>query len=115
MLGYLGSIGTWYMLPEMLDFFTELLKVQPKAIFHFVTKEDAVLIYNLASERGILKEQLKIESAERQDIPKILSTWDASVFFILPSYSKKASSPVKQGELMAMGIPVFAKYKRWRY
>jgi glycosyltransferase involved in cell wall biosynthesis len=29
-----------------------------------------------------------------------------SVFFILPSYSKKASSPTKLAELMAMGVPV---------
>lgn len=107
-LGYLGSIGTWYMLPEMLDFFVELLKVKPKAIFHFVTKESPIFIYNVAKAKGIDIKKLKIEAAERKDIPTILSSWDASVFFILPSYSKKASSPVKQGELMAMGIPVFA-------
>ena len=31
---------------------------------------------------------------------------DASIFFIKPSYSKKASSPTKQGEIMAMGVPL---------
>jgi predicted GTPase len=29
-----------------------------------------------------------------------------SVFFINPSFSKEASSPTKQGELMSMGIPI---------
>jgi glycosyltransferase involved in cell wall biosynthesis len=32
--------------------------------------------------------------------------FDISIYFILPAYSKKASSPTKQGELMAMGIPI---------
>ena len=32
--------------------------------------------------------------------------WDYSIFFILPSYSKKSSSPTKQGELMGLGIPI---------
>jgi glycosyltransferase involved in cell wall biosynthesis len=32
--------------------------------------------------------------------------FDFSIFFIRPTYSKKASSPTKQGELMAMGIPL---------
>jgi glycosyltransferase involved in cell wall biosynthesis len=29
-----------------------------------------------------------------------------SIFFIRPTYSKKGSSPTKQGEIMSMGIPV---------
>jgi glycosyltransferase involved in cell wall biosynthesis len=45
-------------------------------------------------------------AAERKDVPSLMSLMAASVFFILPAYSKKASSPTKQGELMAMGIPV---------
>jgi len=28
------------------------------------------------------------------------------VFFIRSTYSKKASSPTKQGEIMAMGVPI---------
>src|SRR5690606_18145934 len=30
-LTYLGSIGTWYMLPEMLDFFQTLLSERPNS------------------------------------------------------------------------------------
>jgi glycosyltransferase involved in cell wall biosynthesis len=29
-----------------------------------------------------------------------------SLFFIKPAYSKKASSPTKQGELMGLGVPI---------
>jgi glycosyltransferase involved in cell wall biosynthesis len=37
----------------------------------------------------------------------VVHSVNASVFFIRPSYSKQASSPTKQGELMAMNVPVF--------
>src|SRR5690606_35701906 len=32
-LGYVGSIGTWYMLDEMLDYFSALQSVQKNALF----------------------------------------------------------------------------------
>jgi hypothetical protein len=39
-----------------------------------------------------------------------ISLFDTSIFFIRPTYSKKASSPTKQGEIMAMGIPLICNY-----
>ena len=47
-----------------------------------------------------------IEESSRSDIPYKTRNWSYSIFFILPSFSKKSSSPTKQGELMGMGIPV---------
>ena len=37
-LSYVGSIGTWYMLDEMLDFFKVLNEKKPNAKFLFITK-----------------------------------------------------------------------------
>ena len=37
---YVGSIGTWYILDEMLDFFISLSTKKLNAKFLFVTKED---------------------------------------------------------------------------
>ena len=36
----------------------------------------------------------------------MVSVSNVSIFFILPAYSKKASSPTKQAELFGLGIPV---------
>ena len=105
-LGYIGSIGTWYMLDEMFDFFIELKKLIPDAIFHFLTKDDALLIEKKSQEKGISKDSIIIEAAEREEIKDKTARWDYSIFFIVPKFSKKSSSPTKQGELMAMGIPV---------
>ena len=105
-IGYLGSLGTWYMLDEMLMFFRQLIDYKPKAIFHFLTKDNPSQIFDKAKEMGIETERLIVEESTRADLPFKTRNWDYSIFFILPSYSKKSSSPTKQGELMGLGIPI---------
>lgn len=105
-LGYVGSIGTWYMLPEMLDFFAVLKLKKPNAKFLFVTGEKPDFIKNEAIKKNINPEDLIITSVLHDQVPIHLSLFDQSIFFIRPTYSKKASSPTKQGEIMAMGIPL---------
>jgi len=105
-LGYLGSIGTWYMLNEMLGFFKVLLKTYPKAKFKFITKEQKATILNKAIAHEIDIEKIEIISAKRTQVPSELSKIDLGIFFIKPTFSKQSSSPVKQGEFMSMGIPI---------
>ncbi|XOV68986.1 MAG: glycosyltransferase [Fluviicola sp.] len=105
-LGYIGSIGTWYMLPEMLDYFKVLQKEIPNAKFLFVTGESPEHIKKAANERGIASDAIAVTSVLHHEVPHYIALMDASIFFIKPSYSKKASSPTKQGEIMAMGVPL---------
>ncbi|MBN9294779.1 MAG: glycosyltransferase [Flavobacteriia bacterium] len=105
-LGYVGSVGTWYMLPEMLDFYKALVKQKPNARLLFVTGDSPDSILQKATEKGIDMNRVIIDKCLHKDVPLYVSLFDLSVFFIKPAYSKKASSPTKQGELMAMGIPV---------
>lgn len=105
-LVYLGALGTWYMLNEMLDFFVRLKKKVPKSRFLLLTRDDKADIYNISKGKGIKEESLIIKSASRAQVPVFLKLAHLSVFFIKPLYSKKASSPTKQGELMGMGVPI---------
>ena len=105
-IGYLGSLGTWYMLPEMLSLFKAIQKQYPKSNFIILTPDNSEQVYTEAEKQNIPKESIDVRFAERQELPSILSTFDIGIFFIKPSFSKQASSPVKQGELMSMGIPV---------
>ena len=105
-LGYVGSIGTWYMLPEMLDFFKVLKDRLPNAIFLFITNEPAEKIKAVASSKNINTSDIIVTSCLHAEVPTYISLFTVSIYFILPAYSKKASSPTKQGELMAMGIPI---------
>lgn len=105
-LGYVGSIGTWYMLPEMLDYFKVLKSVKSNAKFLFITGENPEYILEEASKKGIDTNDFMITSVLHDQVPIHISLFDQSIFFIRPTYSKKASSPTKQGEIMAMGVPL---------
>lgn len=105
-LSYLGSIGTWYMLDEMLLFFKQLLNHKPEALFFFITGENKEVIFNKCLRYDIPVDKIIIKRAERNEVPLYLSISHLNIFFILPVFSKKASSPTKQGEVMSMGIPI---------
>ncbi len=103
---YLGAIGTWYMLDEMLDFFKVFLIRYPDAVFLFISHEPFKNITSRASLRKIPEKNMMHIAARRNEVPAILSLCDLSIFFIKPTFSKKASSPTKQGEIMGMGKPL---------
>lgn len=114
---YLGSLGTWYMLNEMLDFFIELKNQRQLAgEDHPFEKFDKVKFLFVSREREELERALKVKniptedvvftSCSRQEVPDYLSICHASIFFILPTFSKKASSATKMGEALAIGKPI---------
>jgi glycosyltransferase involved in cell wall biosynthesis len=105
---YLGSIGTWYMLPEMLDFFKVLLAHRPEARLLFITQDEPSTIMNTASEKGIPDDCIVIRPAGRDEVPAYLSLANVALFFIRPVFSKSGSSPTKHGEMLGMGLPVIA-------
>lgn len=105
-VGYVGSIGTWYQLREMLLAFKHITHLKPQAVFLFVTKESPSTIQTEAKELGIDPDTIRVVSVQHQKVPCFIALFDCSIFFIRPSFSKKASSPTKQGEIMAMGVPL---------
>jgi glycosyltransferase involved in cell wall biosynthesis len=105
---YLGSIGTWYMLNEMLDFFKVLVEKQPNAKFLFITPDEPKSILDAAEKRGIPADRFAIDRAKREEVPTFLSLANAAIFFIKPVFSKSGSSPTKHGEMLGMGLPVIA-------
>lgn len=105
---YVGSLGTWYLVKEMIDFFAEARKMNSNAIFCIVTRDNADQYVKYAADTGLPKNSICVYSASRMEVPQYIAAADAGIFFIRPAYSKMASSPVKQGEMMAMGLPVLA-------
>jgi len=103
---YLGSIGGWYLINEMMSFFKTVNDTIQNSKFLFISPNQHEKIYDAASGAGIPIEKIKVTDAQRNEVPVLLSLCDYSVFFIKSCYSKQASSPTKHGEVMAMGIPV---------
>jgi glycosyltransferase involved in cell wall biosynthesis len=103
---YLGSLGTWYMATEMMQFFYEQYKINTQSVFLILTPDSKETIYKYAQQQGVPLQNIRVYYAQRQEVPKLLSITRYALFFIKPLFSKKASSPTKLAELMAMGIPV---------
>ncbi|MCW3116372.1 MAG: glycosyltransferase family 4 protein, partial [Chitinophagaceae bacterium] len=103
---YLGSFGGWYLLKEMFDFFLQLKKKLPEVKFLFITQSSFESVLNAANSCGADINDIIVQPASRNEVPVYLSLSDWSIFFIKNGYSKMASSPTKQGEIMAMGIPI---------
>ena len=105
-LSYLGSLGTWYMLTEMLEFFKTLTQSKPNAHFLFLTADEPSMVFDEAEKLGIPKSQIRVMRAARKEVPLWASVGNASLFFIRPLFYKKASSPTNMGELMSLGMPL---------
>ena len=105
-LSYLGSVGTWYMLDEMLQFFATVKKSYPDARFLFVTHSDHQMIRDKASAMKIHQSDILIVQGARKEVPALIKASDINISFIRPVYSKISSSPTKLGEVLSMGIPV---------
>ena len=105
-ISYIGSIGTWYMLDEMLDFFKCLQIKKPNAKFFFINKDDPQLLLEKVKSKEIDISSIKIQPSSREMMPSHIGVSNFSIFFILPVFSKKASSPTKMGEIMNLGIPI---------
>ncbi len=103
---YLGSVGGLYLTEEMMHFCKIINDKIPAAKFLFISPNRHVEIAAAAKKYGIEPHKLIIKKASRKEVPLFLSVSNFSVFFIRPCFSRKAQSPTKHGEIMAMGIPV---------
>ncbi|MCA8828999.1 glycosyltransferase [Hymenobacter pini] len=106
-VSYLGSIGAWYLLDEMLAQFAVIKQQYTGAKMLFVTQEPAEMVLEAARKvPGLEPSDFLVRPATRKEVPKLVAASDLNLFFIKQSYSKKASSPTKLGEILAMGLPV---------
>jgi glycosyltransferase involved in cell wall biosynthesis len=110
-LGYVGSIGTWYCLDDMMAFFKVLLEKKPNAKFVFLSPVAPEIIFDSAEKLGVELSSIRLKFLDRSQMPRYISIFDWSIFFIKPGIGKAASCPVKHGELMGMGIPIIANTK----
>jgi glycosyltransferase involved in cell wall biosynthesis len=105
-LSYLGSVGTWYMLDEMLLFFKTVKRKYPRAKFLFITHTPREFIDQRITEFNLDANDFIITQAPRKNVPDFVKASDINISFIKPVYSKISSSPTKLGEVLSMGIPV---------
>jgi len=106
-MAYLGSLGSWYMPQEMLDFFNVSRKFFPNPLFLFLINNGSFNIIDSAvSDKKIASGDYFIKSLDYRQVNEGLNLADVSIFFIKPVMSKIVSCPTKFGESLACGVPV---------
>lgn len=103
---YNGSLGSWYMLEEMVDFFKASLFCFRKPLFLFLNDADRLSIAAMMRAKGIRDENYLVKFSERPFIAEWICIADACVIFIKPVSSKIVSCPTKFAESLACGVPV---------
>ena len=103
---YSGSIDGWYLTAEMADFFGVLTRIRSDAHCLWLSPGKHERIDALMKERKIESHRYTILAATSADVPSYLSASDAGLAFIKPCFSKIASSPTKNAEYLACGLPL---------
>jgi glycosyltransferase involved in cell wall biosynthesis len=105
-LGYVGSIGPAYMIPQLFDCFQAISRKLPNARLLMMVNNDKEEVFKVADERGVEREKLVVASVTRDKMPLYISVLDCGIYFITPSYAKQATSPTKLSEMLALRKPV---------
>lgn len=102
---YSGKWGGWYATEEMMDFVAAARPHLPGLRLLVLTQQAPDPFQEAAARRGI-SQILTVRRADHAEMPGYLSAADVGLSFVRPLPSKRASSPVKNGEYLACGLPV---------
>lgn len=103
---YSGSLDGWYLTEEMVDFFASVVRKRNDAHLLWLTTGSRERVQQLMSTRGISGDHFSIRRVAPKDMPSYLAAGDVGLSFIKRCFSKLASSPTKNGEYLACGLPI---------
>jgi glycosyltransferase involved in cell wall biosynthesis len=104
-VGYVGTVGTWYLFDEVAECFAQLLLMKPEVKFLILNRGEHAHIRSCLAAAGVPEAAVEIVTATHSEVPQQMARIDAAVFFIKPVFSKQASAPTKLAELLGCGIP----------
>ena len=105
-LVYSGSIDGWYLTEKMVEYFASFRRNVPDSHLLWLTNGSHERIRQLMMSSNIGLSSFSIRSVAADLVPSYLSAADAGIAFIKPCFSKLASSPTKNGEYLACGLPL---------
>lgn len=104
-LGYVGSVGVWYMFDETLRAFQMLRERLPNSRLYIFNRGEHDYIRERMHFMNIDPKSVRIDSTDHAGVARAMVQMDAGIFFIKPVFSKTASAPTKLGEFLGCGVP----------
>jgi glycosyltransferase involved in cell wall biosynthesis len=105
-LVYSGSLDGWYLTEQMADFFAHVFRRKADAHVLWLTNGSHERVRQLMTTRGISEDRFSVRAVAPREMPSYLAAGDVGVAFIKRCFSKLASSPTKNGEYLACGLPL---------
>ena len=105
-LVYSGSLDGWYLTEEMADFFAAFLKHNREAHLLWLTTGSHDRVRELMRARSVAPDNFSVRAVASAEVPSYLAAADVGLAFIKRCVSKIASSPTKNGEYLACGLPL---------
>lgn len=103
---YSGSLDGWYLTEKMADFLATFLERQQNGHLLWLTTGSHDRVNELMKSRNIQEMRFTVRAVSASTVSSYLSAADAGIAFIKPCFSKLASSPTKNGEYLACGLPL---------
>lgn len=103
---YSGSLDGWYLTEQMADFFAVFTRRRRDAHMLWLTNGSHERVKELMKSRNVPVDQFSVATVPARSVPSYLSAADAGLSFIKRCFSKIASSPTKNAEYLACGLPL---------
>lgn len=107
-LVYSGSLGTWYLLDEMLRLFLLAREMRSDLRFVLLNQNDHALISTACVRLCVPRDAIDIRAVDPSEMPRQLARGHVGIALLKRVPSKIGSSPVKIAEYLACGLPVIA-------
>lgn len=104
-LGYVGSVGSWYLFDEVAKVVARAFEMRADARFLVITRGSHDLVRTAMLKAGADLNRLEVRSADFSEVAHHIGRMDAGLFFYRPTWSKLATSPTRLGEFLACGKP----------
>jgi len=103
---YTGSLGTWYNLEGMLDFFKVAKQKNQNSHCVILSPGNQSYIKEMVARKGMIVDDFTLGEADYREIPDFLVRCDVGLIFYKQSFSRLACSPIKLSEYLSCGLPV---------
>lgn len=107
-LGYLGSVGTWYMFDELLECYRVIRHLKPDARLLIVNRNDHAVVRQRLEAFGIEADRAELLAVDHAEAPAAIRRMTVGTALIRPVFSKISSAPTKLAEYLGCGVPCLA-------
>jgi glycosyltransferase involved in cell wall biosynthesis len=90
----------------MIDCLAVFARSWPELRILIVTRDDHHALRADLERAGVRGGRLALTAASFDEMPRYMRLFDAGLFFIRPSFSKRASAATKLAEFLGCGVPV---------